>query len=109
MVTVYISFLLAMDLPHDQPHPTPNNGRNVHETEDADQPMSGIISEPLQVPKVQPSIEKAHEPPPVNKKPDYKLRYIMSGHSMSISSLKFSPDGSLLASSGVLICIVVRL
>jgi COMPASS component SWD3 len=31
--------------------------------------------------------------------PKYRLKYTLSGHSMSISSLKFSPDGSLLASS----------
>ncbi|KAJ7919139.1 WD40-repeat-containing domain protein [Mycena leptocephala] len=32
--------------------------------------------------------------------PHYKIRYSLSGHTMSISSLKFSPDGSKLASSG---------
>ncbi|TFK30610.1 hypothetical protein FA15DRAFT_662611 [Coprinopsis marcescibilis] len=30
----------------------------------------------------------------------YKLRYILSGHQSSISSLKFSADGSMLASAG---------
>jgi COMPASS component SWD3 len=34
--------------------------------------------------------------------PRYKIRYSLSGHTMSISSLKFSPDGSKLASSGLL-------
>jgi COMPASS component SWD3 len=34
--------------------------------------------------------------------PSYRARYILSGHSLSISSVKFSPDGSLLASSGML-------
>lgn len=34
--------------------------------------------------------------------PSYRGRYILSGHSLSISSVKFSPDGSLLASSGML-------
>jgi len=33
--------------------------------------------------------------------PNYKHRYTLSGHTMSISSLKFSPSGSVLASSGV--------
>lgn len=32
--------------------------------------------------------------------PSYRARYILSGHSLSIASVKFSPDGSLLASCG---------
>ena len=36
-------------------------------------------------------------------KPNYKLKYIMSGHSASISSIKFSYDGSTLATAGVFI------
>ncbi|KAF9270396.1 WD40 repeat-containing protein [Marasmius fiardii PR-910] len=30
----------------------------------------------------------------------FKMRYILSGHTRAVSSLKFSPDGTLLASSG---------
>lgn len=41
-------------------------------------------------------------------KPKYKLRYTLSGHTMSISSLKFSPDGSILASSGGLASPVIH-
>lgn len=32
--------------------------------------------------------------------PNYKTRYIMSGHARSISAIKFSPDGTMLASCG---------
>ncbi|KAF8140093.1 WD40-repeat-containing domain protein, partial [Boletus edulis] len=32
-------------------------------------------------------------------RPNYRAKFILSGHTMSISSLKFSPDGNLLASS----------
>ena len=32
---------------------------------------------------------------------NYKAQLILSGHNKSISSVKFSPDGNLLASAGV--------
>ena len=32
---------------------------------------------------------------------NYKPQLILSGHNKSISSVKFSPDGNLLASAGV--------
>lgn len=39
-------------------------------------------------------------------RPNYHAKFILSGHTMSISSLKFSPDGSLLASSGAFVTFV---
>ena len=35
-------------------------------------------------------------------RPRYELRHTLRGHTMSISSVKFSPDGTLLASCGAL-------
>lgn len=35
---------------------------------------------------------------PARERPHYELKHTLPGHSMSISSVKFSPDGMLLAS-----------
>jgi len=41
------------------------------------------------------------EQPQAISGPNYKLRSALSGHRMSVSSIKFSPDGSILASAGL--------
>lgn len=43
-----------------------------------------------------PDIPSADQP---KSRPDYKQRFILAGHRRAVSSLKFSPDGTLLASA----------
>jgi COMPASS component SWD3 len=57
--------------------------------------------------RIQPTpVPDATTPKTNRSRPQYAVKYILSGHTMAISSLKFSPDGTMLASSGAFLCLV---
>ena len=94
--------MMDVDGDHDQAEADPSTATPAENTAVIDNtsltsPQLDGVSEPAR------SLENATSPasaagPP---KPNYKCQFILSGHTMSISSVDFSPDGNVLASAGM--------
>ena len=60
---------------------------------------NGIAPEDTEMEDAKPQ-RSPSESPHLDATPHYRTKYIMSGHARSISAVKFSPDGTMLASCG---------
>ena len=69
-------------------------------TEDDPQIPQAEIPPPSSVP--QSLAQTASASASSRENPNYRLRYTLNGHTKSLSAVKFSPDGTLLASCGTL-------
>lgn len=60
---------------------------------------NGVVPEDAEMDDIKPQ-RSPSESPLLDATPHYRTKYIMSGHARSISAIKFSPDGTMLASCG---------
>ena len=82
----------SYDRPTSQSPPPPESRQSLAPTALSPAPLpDSLIHTPAPVPENRPQGPY---------RPNYKPDLILSGHSRSISSVKFSPDGSMLASCG---------
>lgn len=90
--------------------------QNPQTVQDTSQEGGGLVQENVHTtafsPPTPPPPPGPPPQPPVSanssRSPKYQSRLILSGHSMSISSIKFSPDGCMLASAGKCIAYSLR-